>query len=397
MPTASQRFITEPGVAPFSTAKLDLLMDDAGLDLLIVTSKHNIQYMLGGYRSSFFHFMDAIGTSRYLPVFVYPKGIPDKAAYFGHKLEIYDRENDPFWVTHSTVACYGVADVIKEAIAYVKDQGLKSANIGMESDFLPVQAFNILQAAFPQAAFNDALFPLERLRAIKMPWEVKQLRSASVKVLASMHATFKQITPGITKAEVIRLMRHEEAIRDLTFEYCLLSVGPNLNRTASLQPLMEGAPISIDSGANFNGYVGDLARMAIIGEPDSELIGILDAIEEIQETAFALIKPGTTGREIHDAASSKLDSSTIGPYSHFVAHGMGLITHEAPRLTGEGPIRYEGYDAENALVPGMVISVETTVAHPNRGAVKLEDSLLITDTGFEFLGEGLRGWNQTGK
>ena len=167
MPTASQRFITEPGVAPVSTAKLDLLMDDAGLDLLIVTSKHNIQHMLGGYRSSFFHVMDAIGTSRYLPVFVYPKGLPDKAAYFGHKLETHDRENNPFWVTHSTVDCFGVADVIEEAIAYVKDQGLKSANIGMESDFLPVRAFNILQAAFPQAAFNDALFPLERLRAIK--------------------------------------------------------------------------------------------------------------------------------------------------------------------------------------------------------------------------------------
>ena len=396
MATASHRFKSEPGVAPFSTSKLDLLMDDAGLDLLIVSSKHNVQYMLGGYRSSFFHFTDAIGTSRYLPVFVYPKGMPDKAAFFGHKLEVHDRENDPFWVTHSTVECFGVADTIQQAVAYMSDQGLNTANIGLENDFLPVQAYKQLQAAFPQASFHDALFPLERMRAIKMAWEVKQLRSASEKVLASMQATFKQITPGMSKAEVIHLMRQEEALRDLTFEYCWLSVGPNLNRTASQQPLTEGVPISIDSGANYNGYVGDLARMAVIGEPDAELVGILDAIEEIQETAFALIKPGCTGHEIHSAASARLNKLSIGPHSHFVAHGMGLITHEAPRLTSDGSIRYEGYDADKPLQSGMVLSVETTVADPNRGAVKLEDSLLVTDTGFEFLGNGLRGWNQAG-
>ncbi len=70
--------------APFETARLDQLMDDAGIDVLFATSKHNVQYLLGGHRSFFFDNMDAMGISRYLPVFVYVKGAPQKAGYFGH-------------------------------------------------------------------------------------------------------------------------------------------------------------------------------------------------------------------------------------------------------------------------------------------------------------------------
>jgi Xaa-Pro aminopeptidase len=65
---------------PFDTSRLDLLMEEAGIDVLIASSKHNVQYLLGGHRAFFFDYMDAMGLSRYLPVFVYPKGAPQKAA-----------------------------------------------------------------------------------------------------------------------------------------------------------------------------------------------------------------------------------------------------------------------------------------------------------------------------
>jgi Xaa-Pro aminopeptidase len=88
--------VTRHSTAPFDTVLLDRLMDEAGLDVLIATSKHNIQYLLGGHRSFFFDNMDAIGISRYLPAFVYPKGAPDKAAYFGHGMETYQTQLKPF-------------------------------------------------------------------------------------------------------------------------------------------------------------------------------------------------------------------------------------------------------------------------------------------------------------
>ena len=82
---------------PFDTKQLDRLMDQAGIDVLIANSKHNIQYLLGGHRSIFFDYMDAMGISRYLPLLVYPKGAPEKAAFFGHRLEAHQKEVTPFW------------------------------------------------------------------------------------------------------------------------------------------------------------------------------------------------------------------------------------------------------------------------------------------------------------
>src|SRR2546421_12778490 len=71
---------------PFDTAQLDRLLGEAGIDALLVTSKHNVQYLLGGYRFFFFDYMDAMGTSRYLPVLVYRRGRPEQAAYIGYRL-----------------------------------------------------------------------------------------------------------------------------------------------------------------------------------------------------------------------------------------------------------------------------------------------------------------------
>ena len=92
---------------PFDAARLDRLMDEAGLDVVLATSKHNVQYLLGGHRAFFFDYMDAMGLSRYLPVFVYLKGAPDKAAYFGHRSEGFQNANKPFWVSEAVTTSSG--------------------------------------------------------------------------------------------------------------------------------------------------------------------------------------------------------------------------------------------------------------------------------------------------
>ena len=83
--------------APFDTARLDALLADGGIDVLIATSKHNVQYMLGGYRFFFFEHTDATGVSRYLPVLVYQRGHPDNTAYIGSELENYEKQLGKFW------------------------------------------------------------------------------------------------------------------------------------------------------------------------------------------------------------------------------------------------------------------------------------------------------------
>ncbi|MBV9752093.1 MAG: aminopeptidase P family N-terminal domain-containing protein, partial [Hyphomicrobiales bacterium] len=78
---------TETKSPPFDTQRLDALLEEKGIDVLLATSKHNVQYLLGGYRFFFFDYMDAIGVSRYLPVLVYQKGRPENSAYIGYRLE----------------------------------------------------------------------------------------------------------------------------------------------------------------------------------------------------------------------------------------------------------------------------------------------------------------------
>ena len=77
--------IAAPPSIPFDPTRLDQLMEEAGIDALVVTSKHNIQYLLGGYRFFFFDHFDAIGVSRYLPILVYAKGRPERSIYIGHR------------------------------------------------------------------------------------------------------------------------------------------------------------------------------------------------------------------------------------------------------------------------------------------------------------------------
>jgi Xaa-Pro aminopeptidase len=386
--------IQRQAAIPFDTRRLDALMDEAGIDVLIASSKHNIQYLLGGYRFFFFDFMDAIGISRYLPILVYEKGKPDRAAYIANTMESYERDLGKFWVPNVKTAAWTSRQSMQLALDHIKSLGIPVKRIAAEVSFLPGDAMLLLKEEMPDAEITDALFPLERLRARKTPEELELLRTASERVIESMLEVFSSHGPGTTKRELVDAMRRQEVARDLNFEYCLITTGKSHNRAPSGERWEKGEILSLDSGGNYRGYIGDLCRMGILGEPDAELVDILGGIEEIQQTARQPIRSGTLGREIYEAAQPLVGRSPHRGYMSFVAHGMGLITHEAPRLTSSGPVPYPGDDAERPLEAGMVISVETTILHPSRGFIKLEDTIAVTETGWQAFGDKGRGWNR---
>ena len=381
---------------PFDTGRLDRFMDEAGIDVLLATSKHNVQYLLGGHRAFFFDYMDAMGLSRYLPVVLYPKGAPEKAAFFGHRLENFQREVEPFWTPETQTNSSGSVDVIKKATEYLRKTGVKARRIGVEIAFMPMDTGAALRAAFPDSEIVDALFVLERLRAVKTSEELEKLKVASELVIDSMLATIAKHGPGSTKQQIADALKVEEVNRGLTFEYCLIAAGASHNRAPSEQRWEKGDVLSVDSGGNYHGYIGDLARMAVLGEPDAELEDLLGEIEATQRVAMKPIKAGVMGGDIYAAAESYLAKTKIHNHAHFLAHGMGLVSHEAPRLTASGPVPYDAYDATRPLEAGMVVSVETTLQHPKRGFIKLEDTVIVTDRGFDIYGEGGRGWNRGG-
>ena len=246
---------------------------------------------------------------------------------------------------------------------------------------MPADAAELMARELPGVTFVEAHMPLERLRARKTREELDLLRLASELVVDSMLAVIASHGPGATKAEVVEALRREEVNRGLTFEYCLITAGTSLNRAPSEQVWGAGDIMSIDSGGNYKGYIGDLCRMAIQGEPDSELEDLLGEVDAIQIAARKPIRAGANGGEIYASAGEVLKTSSRANSIEFVAHGMGLISHEAPRLTSHGPIPYPAYDSDRPLESGMVISIETTIAHPRRGFIKLEDTVAVTDHG----------------
>lgn len=377
---------------PFDHVRLDELMDAAGLDAVVATSKHNVQYLLGGHRFFFFDGMDAIGVSRYLPVVIYVRGRADLTRYIGNSNEAWQLDNDPVWVDEVSLTSWGSVDPIEEALRHLERMLPVGAAIGIESAFIPADAFTRL-AVSGRFRIEDCLFVLERLRARKSAAELELVEQASAKVVDSMQAVFGKHGEGTTKRELVESLRREQTDRGLTFEYCLVNMGKSFNRGASEDRWAIGDPVCLDSGGNFGGYIGDVARMAVLGEPDAELEDLLAEIDQVQLAARVPIRSGVLGQEIYVAAEDALRHTTISAETTFLAHGMGLISHEAPRLTDTGPVPYPNADGGRPLEEGMVLSIETTLCHSRRGFIKLEDTVAVTETGYRAFGDDARSWN----
>ena len=188
---------------PFDTTRLDALLDDQGIDVWIATSKHNVQYLLGGYRFFFFDYMDAIGVSRYLPVLVYQKGRPDNSAYIGYRLESYEKQLGKFWPRTVDTTTGNSAGAIRKAVEHIKGLGGPIGRVGVEAEFLPWESAKGLQEGLGNCEIVDAHFPLERLRSRKTKAELAKLREASERVVGSMLAVFESCAPGMTKRDLV--------------------------------------------------------------------------------------------------------------------------------------------------------------------------------------------------
>lgn len=382
---------------PFDTGRLDRLMEEAGLDALLVTSKHSIQYLLGGYRFFFYDYMDAHGLSRYLPFFIYIKGRPLDSGYVGAPMERYEKQLGSFWVSNLSLKTFKSPDYAGAAAEMLKSAGGGKGRIGIEVGFMPIDAHTVLTDALPDAELVDATFTLELLRALKTPEELTILREASEKVVDSMLAVIASHGPGTSKRDLFEALRQEETRRGLKFEYALTNIGTAFNRAPYDKIWEEGETLALDSGGNYKGYIGDLCRMAFTSEPDAELIDLLGQVEDVQQTARKKLRPGVRGGDIFEWANEALARSPAREKMFFSAHGMGIVSHEAPWLMSTAVPTYPAYHADKPLEAGMVVSIETELHHTRRGFIKLEDTVAITAGGHEAYGDHGRGWNVAGR
>src|SRR4051812_7502557 len=159
---------------PFDGTKLAGLMADAGLDMVLASTRHNIRYLTGGYVYHFNERCQRAGSSQYLAFVGVPRRVED-AFYVGGGMEKLGLGVLPMWIERRELRGGNVAAA---AAAAAETAGATlnggSTRIGVEMPFLPAQALATLQAGLPGAAFVDATDLLHELRAIKTDEELRR-------------------------------------------------------------------------------------------------------------------------------------------------------------------------------------------------------------------------------
>ena len=153
---------------------------------------------------------------------------------------------------------WGTVDAMSLAPEHLRKLDRSPRTIGVEMGFLPADAHAALRQGAPNCEIVESLRVLERLRACKTKAELSLVREASERVVDSMLSVIAGHGPGTTKKELAEALRREELKRGLTFEYCLVTAGSSHNRSPSEQRWEKGEIMSLDSGGNYKGYIGDL-------------------------------------------------------------------------------------------------------------------------------------------
>jgi Xaa-Pro dipeptidase len=223
----------------------------------------------------------------------------------------------------------------------------------------------------------------ERLRIIKYPEEITQIRRAIEITAASIAATFAALVPGVTEREVAAKLAAEMQSRG--------AAGGGLVQFGPSSALPHGGPggsslqketvVLIDAGTQVSGYTSDITRTTWFGDaPADEFRKVFNLVHDAQTAAMQLGKPFTVRcQEMDRAARKVIADGGYGQYfTHRLGHGMGMDGHEPPYLV-------EGNDAP--LEPGMVFTIEPGIYQPDKFGVRIEDDNLVTDTGLEVLSQ----------
>jgi len=265
---------------------------------------------------------------------------------------------------------------------------INASKIHFESDHVTVSALNRWRVGTP-ADWSAVPGLVETLRLIKDADEVATFRRAGA-ALSGVAARL---------GEWVRAGRRERAVaadinrglEQAGFERpafdTIVAGGPNSahpHARPGERPLAEGDLVVLDFGGVLDGYCVDLTRMAAVGRIREEAVKIDRVVREAQQAALNVIRAGVAAGAVDAAARRVLDAQGLGAaFVHGTGHGLGLEVHEAPRLSSlAGP--------DEILRAGMVCTVEPGAYVPGVGGARLEDDVLVTDTGAELLTPGPR-------
>lgn len=255
---------------------------------------------------------------------------------------------------------------------------LNPGKLGFEAGHVTFELYRKLADALKEKQSSVKLIPqeglTESLRIIKEPEEIELIgRAAAIGDRAFEHIE-SIIRPGMTEKQVaweIEKFLREHDSQSMSFDV-IVATGANAalpHHSPSDQPIYEGDSIVMDFGARVEGYTSDLTRTICLGTPDDKFKKVYDIVLGAQLTAIALIKEGMTGKEANSLARTVIKEAGYDEYfGHGLGHGVGLQTHEAPRLS---------YLSSDVLKANMVFSIEPGIYLPGWGGVRIEDLAVL--------------------
>ena len=261
---------------------------------------------------------------------------------------------------------------------------------GVEKRQITLHEFMDLQAKFPDIEFDvaaDVNNIIDAMRAVKSHREMKRIRQAQAITDAAFTEILTFLRPGVTEREVAAELEYRMrrmGADGLAFETIAVS-GQNSSMphgTPTDKPLAHGDFLTIDFGAQIDGYASDMTRTVMLGTPSDEQRRVYDTVLHAQCLALEAIRPGAVCKEIDKIARDYIDAQGYeGCFGHGLGHSVGLDIHELPAFNLRDTTQ---------LQPGMVITVEPGVYLSGQFGVRIEDMVVITEDGCENLTQSVK-------
>lgn len=269
----------------------------------------------------------------------------------------------------------------------LKDRGLAAGTIGLDENMKFVFSEGI-RAANPHLAIVSATPITAGCRMIKDAHEIECMRLACRATLLVYKAVAASLAPGMTTGDVHGLVNAAYARVGFAGEASLnvdeFTALPHGSRQP--QTLREGSILMLDDGCEVEGYTSDITRTFVLGKPTDKMNRVFDLVKQAQSAAIHTARPGVLNADVDAAARKVIVDGGYGPgytyFSHRLGHGIGLDMHEWPYFVKNNMF---GWELNPHLAANMVLSDEPGIYIRGEFGIRLEDDLLITESGSELL------------
>ncbi len=269
--------------------------------------------------------------------------------------------------------------IAKEVSKLVSENNVK--RLGFEKDYTTYSEYLSYQESF-SAELVPVSGWIEELRMFKTPDELEVMKKAAKIADDAFSHIQNYIKPGVPEIEIsneLEFFMRRQGATSSSFDTIVASGHRSAlpHGVASDKKIASGELVTLDFGALYNGYCSDITRTVAVGEISVELKQIYDIVLEANLRGVKGTRPGITGKEADSLTRDYISEKGYGEqFGHSTGHGLGLEVHESPGLS---------YRSDIILKPGMVVTVEPGIYVQGLGGCRIEDDIVITDTGNERL------------